>query len=139
MAVIAILEADYLWVSDKATDFGAGAMTGDQLEFHLPAPPVSGLRLTVSQSRIPPSLKDSLKGPRCVLVTVCLPDKICSLSGSSLALRTIAVPPDEALTLIVQSQHARIGHPRHERLGLIEARQHGTCCGPDSNPANGWA
>jgi hypothetical protein len=42
-------------------------------------------------------------------LTVCLPDEIRSLSGSSLAPRTIAVPPDEALPLIVQSQHARIG------------------------------
>jgi CRISPR-associated endonuclease Cas1/CRISPR-associated protein Cas4 len=70
---------------------------------------VSDLRLTVSQSRIPPPLKDSPKCPRCALVTVCLPDEIRSLSGSSLAPRTIAVPPDEALPLIVQSQRARIG------------------------------
>lgn len=70
---------------------------------------VSGLRLTVSQSHIPPPLKDSPKCPRCALVTVCLPDEVRALSGSSLAPRTIAVPPDEALPLIVQSQHARIG------------------------------
>ena len=70
---------------------------------------VSELRLTVSQSRIPPPLRDSPKCPRCALVTVCLPDEVRSLSGSSLAPRTIAVPPDEALPLIVQSQHARIG------------------------------
>lgn len=70
---------------------------------------VSELRLTVSQGRIPPPLKDSPKCPRCALVTVCLPDEIRSLSGSSLAPRTIAVPPDEALPLIVQSQQARIG------------------------------
>ena len=70
---------------------------------------VSELRLTVSQSRIPPPLKDSPKCPRCALVTVCLPDEVRALSGSSLAPRTIAVPPDEALPLIVQSQQARIG------------------------------
>ncbi|HTV36457.1 MAG TPA: CRISPR-associated protein Cas4, partial [Xanthobacteraceae bacterium] len=70
---------------------------------------VSELRLTVSQSRIPPPLMDSPKCPRCALVTVCLPDEVRSLSGSSLAPRMIAVPPDEALPLIVQSQHARIG------------------------------
>jgi CRISPR-associated endonuclease Cas1/CRISPR-associated protein Cas4 len=70
---------------------------------------VSELRLTVSQGRIPPPLKDSPKCPRCALVTVCLPDEIRSLSGSSLAPRSIAVPPDEALPLVVQSQHARIG------------------------------
>lgn len=70
---------------------------------------VSDLRLTVSQGRIPPPLKDSPKCPRCALVTVCLPDEVRSLSGSSLAPRMIAVPPDEALPLIVQSQRARIG------------------------------
>jgi CRISPR-associated endonuclease Cas1/CRISPR-associated protein Cas4 len=70
---------------------------------------VSELRLTVSQSRIPPPLRDSPKCPRCALVTVCLPDEVRSLSGSSLAPRAIAVPPEEALPLIVQSQRARIG------------------------------
>ena len=70
---------------------------------------VSELRLTVSQGRIPPPLQDSPKCPRCALVTVCLPDEVRSLTGSSLAPRTIAVPPDEALPLVVQSQHARIG------------------------------
>lgn len=69
---------------------------------------VSELRLTVGQGRIPPPLRDSPKCPRCALVTVCLPDEVHSLCGSSLAPRTIAVPPDEALPLIVQSQHARI-------------------------------
>jgi CRISP-associated protein Cas1 len=70
---------------------------------------VSDLRLTVSQSRIPPPLKDSPKCPRCALVTVCLPDEVRALTGSSLAPRPIAVPSDEALPLVVQSQHARIG------------------------------
>ena len=70
---------------------------------------VSDLRLTVAQGRIPPPLKDSPKCPRCALVTVCLPDEVRSLTGSMLAPRTIAVPPDVALPLIVQSQHARIG------------------------------
>jgi len=70
---------------------------------------VSELRLTVAQGRIPPPLKDSPKCPRCALVTVCLPDEVRSLTGSMLAPRTIAVPPDMALPLIVQSQHARIG------------------------------
>ena len=70
---------------------------------------VSELRLTVSQGKVPPPLKDSPKCPRCALVTVCLPDEVRSLSGSSLAPRMIAVPPDEALPLIVQSQRARIG------------------------------
>lgn len=70
---------------------------------------VSELRLTVSQGRIPPPLKDSPKCPRCALVTVCLPDEVRALSGSSLAPRTIATPVDEALPLVVQSQYARIG------------------------------
>jgi CRISPR-associated protein Cas1 len=70
---------------------------------------VSELRLTVSQSRIPPPLRDSPKCPRCALVTVCLPDEVRSLSGSSLAPRAIAIPPDEALPLVVQSQRAHIG------------------------------
>jgi CRISPR-associated endonuclease Cas1/CRISPR-associated protein Cas4 len=70
---------------------------------------VSALRLTVSQGRIPPPLKDSPKCPRCALVTVCLPDEVRALSGSSLAPRAIATPVDEALPLVVQSQYARIG------------------------------
>ncbi|HUC70022.1 MAG TPA: CRISPR-associated protein Cas4, partial [Stellaceae bacterium] len=70
---------------------------------------VSELRLIVAQGRIPPPLSDSPKCPRCALVTVCLPDEVRALSGSSLAPRAIAVPPDEALPLVVQSQHARIG------------------------------
>lgn len=48
---------------------------------------VSDLRLTVSQGRIPPPLADSPKCPRCALVTICLPDELRSLSGSSLAPR----------------------------------------------------
>lgn len=70
---------------------------------------VSELRLTVSQGRIPPPLRDSPKCPRCALVTVCLPDEVRALAGSSLAPRTIATPVDEALPLVVQSQQARIG------------------------------
>lgn len=70
---------------------------------------VSELRLTVSQGRIPPPLQDSPKCPRCALVTICLPDEVRSLAGSSLAPRAIAAPTDEALPLVVQSQYARIG------------------------------
>ncbi|WP_246660643.1 CRISPR-associated endonuclease Cas1 [Nitratireductor sp. XY-223] len=70
---------------------------------------ISELRLTVSQGRIPPPLKDSPKCPRCALVSVCLPDEIRALSGSSLAPRPIAVPVDDALPLVVQAQRARIG------------------------------
>jgi CRISPR-associated endonuclease Cas1/CRISPR-associated protein Cas4 len=69
----------------------------------------NGLRLVVAQGRIPPPLADSPKCPRCALVSVCLPDEVRTLAGSSLAPRAIAVPPDEALPLVVQSQYARIG------------------------------
>jgi CRISPR-associated protein Cas1 len=69
---------------------------------------VSGLRLLVSQGRIPPPLRDSPKCPRCALVTICLPDEVRALAGSALAPRPIAVPPDTALPLVVQSQQARI-------------------------------
>ena len=70
---------------------------------------VSELRLTVARGRIPPPLQDSPKCPRCALVTVCLPDEVRALTGSSLAPRSIAVPADDALPLVVQSQRARIG------------------------------
>jgi len=69
---------------------------------------VNGLRLLVSQGRIPPPLSDSPKCPRCALVSICLPDELAALAGSSLAPRPIAVPADEALPLLVQSQRARI-------------------------------
>ena len=69
---------------------------------------VNRLRLTVSHARIPPPLKDSLKCPRCALVSICLPDEVSALGGSDLAPRPIAVSQDEALPLVVQSQRARI-------------------------------
>ncbi len=69
---------------------------------------VHGLRLQVSQGRIPPPLRGSPKCPRCSVVSICLPDEVENLNGSPLAPRPIAVPADEALPLIVQSQHARI-------------------------------
>ena len=69
---------------------------------------VSRLRLTVAYGRIPPPLRDSPKCPRCALVSVCLPDEMGMLGGSDLAPRPIAVPTDEALPLVVQSQRARI-------------------------------
>ena len=69
---------------------------------------VSGLRLTVANGRIPPPLRDSPKCPRCALVSVCLPDEMNALGGSDLAPRPIAVPADEALPLVVQSQRARV-------------------------------
>ena len=69
---------------------------------------VSRLRLTVANGRIPPPLRDSPKCPRCALVSVCLPDEVNALGGSDLAPRSIAVPADEALPLVVQSQRARV-------------------------------
>lgn len=70
---------------------------------------VSGLRLTVAQGRIPPPLADSPKCPRCALVSICLPDEVRMLAGSSLAPRPIALPAEPALPLVVQAQYARIG------------------------------
>ncbi len=58
---------------------------------------------------MPPPLTDSPKCPRCALVSICLPDEVAALNGSALAPRQIAVPADDALPLIVQSQRARIG------------------------------
>ena len=69
---------------------------------------VHGLRLVVSQGRLPPPLDDSPKCPRCALVSICLPDEVRSLNGSRLSPRAIAVPSDDALPLIVQSQYARV-------------------------------
>ena len=69
---------------------------------------VSRLRLTVSNGRIPPPLRDSAKCPRCALVSICLPDEVRALGGSDLAPRPIAIPADEALPLVIQSQRARI-------------------------------
>ena len=69
---------------------------------------VSRLRLTVANGRIPPPLRDSPKCPRCALVSVCLPDEVSALCGSDLAPRPIAVPADDAMPLVVQSQRARI-------------------------------
>ena len=69
---------------------------------------LSRLRLTVSQGRIPPPLRDSPKCPRCALVSICLPDELRSLGGSGLAPRPIAIGLDESLPLVVQSQRARI-------------------------------
>lgn len=83
---------------------------------------VSDLRLTVSQGRIPPPLVDSPKCPRCALVTVCLPDEVRALAGSSLAPRSIAVPADESLPLVVQSQTARIGK-EGETLKITDEEQ----------------
>lgn len=69
---------------------------------------VHELRLLVAQGRIPPPLSDSPKCPRCALVSICLPDEVAALRGSALAPRPIAVPADDALPLVVQSQRARI-------------------------------
>lgn len=69
---------------------------------------VERLRNTVANGCIPPPLEDSPKCPRCALVSVCLPDEVSTLKGSDLSPRPIAVPADEALPLIVQSQNVRI-------------------------------
>lgn len=69
---------------------------------------IGDLRMCVMQGLLPPPLRDSPKCPRCALVTICLPDEINALKGSQLAPRPIAVPKDEALPLIIQSQRARV-------------------------------
>jgi CRISPR-associated endonuclease Cas1/CRISPR-associated protein Cas4 len=69
---------------------------------------VNELRLLVAQARIPPPLTDSPKCPRCALVSICLPDEVAMLGGSDLAPRPIAVPAEDALPLVVQSQRARV-------------------------------
>jgi CRISP-associated protein Cas1 len=83
---------------------------------------VHELRLLVAQGRIPPPLTDSPKCPRCALVSICLPDEVAALRGSALAPRPIAVPADEALPLVVQSQRARIGK-EGETLKITDEEQ----------------
>ena len=83
---------------------------------------VAGLRLLVSQGRIPPPLMDSPKCPRCALVSVCLPDEVRALTGSPLAPRPIAVAADEALPLVVQSQRARIAK-EGDTLKIVDEEQ----------------
>lgn len=83
---------------------------------------VHGLRLLAAQSRIPPPLTDSPKCPRCALVAICLPDEVGTLTGSALAPRPIAVPAEEALPLIVQSQRARI-NKEGETLKITDEEQ----------------
>jgi CRISPR-associated endonuclease Cas1/CRISPR-associated protein Cas4 len=83
---------------------------------------VHELRLLVAQGRIPPPLSDSPKCPRCALVAICLPDEVAALRGSALAPRPIAVPADEALPLIVQSQRARISK-EGETLKIADEEQ----------------
>ncbi len=83
---------------------------------------VSRLRLTVSQGRLPPPLRDSPKCPRCALVSICLPDEMGALGGAGLAPRPIAVGADEALPLIVQSQRARVAK-EGETLKIADEEQ----------------
>jgi len=83
---------------------------------------VHELRLLVAQGRIPPPLADSPKCPRCALVVICLPDEVAALRGSALAPRPIAVPADDALPLIVQSQRARI-NKEGETLKIADEEQ----------------
>ena len=69
---------------------------------------VNRLRLTVANRHLPPPLRDSPKCPRRALVSICLPDEVNALAGSDLAPRPIAVPTEEALPLVIQSQRARV-------------------------------
>lgn len=83
---------------------------------------MAALRQVVSDGTIPPPLEDSPKCPRCALVTVCLPDELNLLRGSSITPRAIAVPADTALPLVVQSQHARVAKDG-ETLRIIDEEQ----------------
>ena len=83
---------------------------------------VKRLRLTVAKGRIPPPLQDSPKCPRCALVSICLPDEMITLGGSSLAPRPIAVSDDEAMPLVVQSQRARVAK-EGETLKIADEEQ----------------
>ncbi len=80
---------------------------------------VNELRYLVADARMPPPLEDSPKCPRCSLVSVCLPDELSALRGSDLSPRPIAVPSEDALPLIIQSQRARVSK-RGETLTIEE-------------------
>ncbi len=87
---------------------------------------IGELRLSVMQGLLPPPLSDSPKCPRCDLVTICLPDEINALGGSQLAPRPIAVPRDDALPLVIQSQRARVVKSG-ETLVVTDGNKSETC------------
>ncbi|SDH78786.1 CRISPR-associated endonuclease Cas4/Cas1 [Roseospirillum parvum] len=70
---------------------------------------VRGLRLAAAQKRPPPPLIDSPKCPRCALVGICLPDEVGQLAGTTPAPRPLAAGRPEALPLLVQAGHGKVG------------------------------
>ena len=75
---------------------------------------VTEARQTASGPSIPPPLVDSPKCPRCSLVGICLPDEVRMLSEDSQRTTTVEVrqllaPRDDALPLYVQAQGAMVG------------------------------
>jgi CRISPR-associated endonuclease Cas1/CRISPR-associated protein Cas4 len=70
---------------------------------------VHGLRLAAAQSRPPPPLIDSPKCPRCSLVGICLPDEVGHAHGAMPAPRPLAAARPDALPLVVQAGHGKLG------------------------------
>ncbi len=70
---------------------------------------VHGLRLAAAQARPPPPLVDSPKCPRCALVGICLPDEVSHAQGAMPAPRPLAAGRPEALPLVVQAGHGKVG------------------------------
>lgn len=70
---------------------------------------VHGLRLAAAQARPPPPLVDSPKCPRCSLVGICLPDEITHAHGAMPAPRPLAAARPDALPLVVQTGHGKVG------------------------------
>jgi len=70
---------------------------------------VHGLRLAAAQARPPPPLIDSPKCPRCALVGICLPDEVGQLHGTTPAPRPLTAARPDALPLIVQAGHGKVG------------------------------
>ncbi len=73
---------------------------------------------------IPPPLVDSPKCPRCSLVGICLPDEVRMLSedgrmATTVEVRQLLTPRDDALPLYVQAQGAMVGKSGE----VLEVRQ----------------
>lgn len=70
---------------------------------------VTGFRLHLAQSRLPPPLVDSPKCPRCALVGLCLPDEVGFLADKVPSPRPLAVPQDSQVPLYIQAGYGKIG------------------------------
>ena len=69
---------------------------------------INGLRLVAAGGQIPAPLEDSPQGPRCSLVSICLPDEVGFLNRSETPPRRLAVGLTEALPMIVQDHRAKV-------------------------------